>query len=453
MGAMRRSSRLLFALALGLLAVTGSPAEGAATADDPVFAQGLQWGLERIGAPEAWDRGTGEGVTIAVVDSGVDLGHEDLRGQLAGHISCIGASGDPGRCRGSGQDDNGHGSHVAGIALAATDNGRGMAGVAPGARLLAVRVLANECTSAGCTASGTAADVSAGIRWAVDQGADVINLSLGGGSLQAALGCAFCEAIDYAWSKGAIAVVAAGNDSVLPSGFGDEPAVIVTATTRDDQRASYSNASSGILREARWPVSAPGGEAETDPRDCGTGGSPKGVLSTYWSTGLRDQYACLAGTSMAAPHVSGALALLLGTGLRPQAAVDRLLATVTDLGPTGRDTTFGFGRIDVARAVGPAPASTSTPTTGSPPTGATTAPPPTPTTAPPAPTTVPPVPPTTGPPSISTPDTSTAAPFTAAPADDADDPPGWLVGTAVAALLASAAAAASVAWRLTSTGA
>ncbi len=446
---MARSSRLLAAFALGLLAVGGPAAQGAATADDPVFAQGLQWGLDRIGAAEAWDRSTGEGVTIAVVDSGVDLQHEDLSGQLAGHVSCIGSGGDPNGCTGSGQDDNGHGTHVAGIALATTDNGRGMAGVAPRARLLAVRVLANECGGSGCTASGTAADVSAGIRWAVDHGADVINLSLGGGTLQASLGCAFCDAIDYAWSQGAIAVVAAGNDSVLPSGFGDEPALIVTATTREDQRASYSNASSGILRQARWPVSAPGGEAETNPRDCGTGGAPKGVLSSYWSAGLRDQYACLAGTSMAAPHVSGALAVLLGTGLRPQAAVDRLLATVTDLGPAGRDTAFGYGRIDLARAVAPGPGSTTTPTTATPTTGATTSPPPVPTTAPAAPTSAPPAPPPTAPSAISTPDTSTAAPFTAGAPGDDDGPPGWLVATAVAALLASAAAAAAVAWRLT----
>src|SRR5690606_37582017 len=100
--------------------------------------------------------------------------HEDLRGQIVGSVSCIGAAGDPDRCSGSAQDDNGHGTHVAGIAAAASGNGRGIAGVAPGARLLAVRVLANECTSSGCTASGSASDVVAGIRWAVRQGADVI---------------------------------------------------------------------------------------------------------------------------------------------------------------------------------------------------------------------------------------------------------------------------------------
>ena len=233
---------------------------------------------------------------------------------------------------------------------------------------------------------------------------------------------------------------------MLPSGFGDEPAVIVTATTRDDQHASYSNASSGIMRTARWPVAAPGGEAETDPADCGTGGAPKGVLSTYWAPGQHNQYACLAGTSMAAPHVSGALAVLLGTGLSPQAAIDRLLSTATDLGPTGRDSSFGYGRIDLARAVGPAPPVTTTPpTTAAPPT----TPPPAVTTAPPttAPATrdhrSPPAPP------VTTPDTSAAAPFDAGPADDPDDTPGWLIASAVAAVLVSGAATTSTVWRRT----
>src|SRR5436190_6126028 len=250
---MRWGVRSLAACCGAGLAMIGAlaPAGAGGTADDPVFEQGLQWGLERIGAPGAWAKGTGEGITIAVVDSGADLGHEDLAPQLAGNVSCIGSSGNASSCHGSGQDDNGHGTHVAGIALAATDNGRGVAGVAPDARLLAVRVLANTCSGGTCTASGTADDVAAGIRWAADHGADVINLSLGGGTLQGALGCAFCDAVEYAWSKGSIAVVAAGNDSVLPAGFSDEHAVIVTATTRADTRASYSNASSGLLRDAR----------------------------------------------------------------------------------------------------------------------------------------------------------------------------------------------------------
>jgi subtilisin family serine protease len=439
---MVRSPRLRVALALllGLLALGAPAASARPSADDPVFTQGLQWGLDKIGAPAAWATGTGAGITIAVVDSGIDLDHEDLSPKLVAQTSCIGAAGDPARCQGDARDDNGHGTHVAGVALAATGNGRGIAGVAPDARLMAVRVLANDCNATGCTASGTAGDVSAGIRWAVDHGANVINLSLGGGTVQSALGCAFCDAIDYAWSKGVIAVIAAGNDSVLPSGFADEPALVVTATTRDDQRASYSNASSGLLRVARWPVAAPGGEAESNPRDCGTGGTPKGVLSTYWTAGQTNQYACLAGTSMSAPHVSGALAVLLGTGLTPQAAIDRLLATATDLGPAGRDDSFGYGRIDLARAVGPAPSPATSPTTAPVPVTAGGISPDTQATAEPSSTeaTTPPSTPPSGSPAVSTPEVS-AAPFSPVSSDDPEEPPVWLLATAIAALLASAA--------------
>ena len=325
---------------------------GTGAADDPVFTQGLQWSLDEIDAPEAWRMGTGEGIRIAVVDSGVDLDHEDLRDKVVAQVSCVGADGDPSRCRGSAQDDNGHGTHVAGIALASTGNGRGLAGVAPDADLLAVRVLTNTCDAAGdrCEAVGTSADVAAGIRWAADHGADVINLSLGGGALQSILGCAVCDAIDEAWSKGAIPVLAAGTDAALPAGFADAPAVVVSATTRDDAPASYSRISADFLRSARWPVAAPGGEGETDPSDCATGGTPNGVLSTYWVAGRTDQYACMAGTSMAAPHVSGALAILRGLGLTPQQAVARLLVTADDLGVPGPDDAYGRGRIDLAAA-------------------------------------------------------------------------------------------------------
>lgn len=441
---MRRPTRWLLALVGALFVLPGGAAQARVAVDDPVFEQGLQWGLDRIGAPDAWSAGTGRGVTIAVVDSGVDLQHEDLSSKVVGSVSCIGSNGDPARCSGSAQDDNGHGTHVSGIALAATDNGRGIAGVAPDAGLLAVRVLANDCDASGCTASGTANDVSAGIRWATDHGADVINLSLGGGALQSALGCSFCDAIDYAWAHGVIVVIAAGNDSVLPSGFGDEPAVIVTATTRDDERASYSNSNSGLLRVARWPVAAPGGEAETNASDCATGGTPKGILSSYWSAGHTNEYACLAGTSMAAPHVSGALAVLLGLGHTPQSAVDRLLATATDLGPPGRDDSFGFGRIDLAQAVlgpvdtGSVPTTVAVTTTqaGGVPVTSTT-----------ATTTVAVGPPATAPSAISTPETSAAAPFSADLTSE-EPPPGWLVAAAVAALLASAAATAATAWHL-----
>ena len=454
---MPRSIRCFLALVVGLLVVSPPPAADARVeVNDPVFVQGLQWALDRIGAPDAWGRATGRGVTIAVVDSGVDLDHEDLRGKLVGSVSCIGSNGDSSRCTGSAQDDNGHGTHVAGIALATTDNGLGVAGVAPDAKLLAVRVLAHHCEVDGCTAEGSLSDASAGIRWAVDHGADVINLSLGSDGGTEPLTCSLCSAIDYAWSQGVIAVLAAGNDAsnderALPSGFADEPAVVVTATTRDDARASYSNSSTGTLRSARWPIAAPGGEGETNARDCGTNGTPKGILSSFWIAGQSNQYACMAGTSMAAPHVSGALAVLLSAGYDPQGAVDRLLATAKDLGQPGRDDAFGYGRVDLARAAGV----TSTPSTTRP-SAPTTAPRPSGSTAgrPAATSSLPPTTTLLAPrqsadaaaPVVSAPETSAAAPFQ--PARDDATPPGALVVVAILAIVASSLGTAATAWRL-----
>jgi subtilisin family serine protease len=450
MGQMPRSTRWSALLAGTLLAGAAALGSAAATAqtaaDDPVFEQGLQWGIRRIGAPDSWARGTGRGVTIAIVDSGIDLQHQDLRDKLDGQVSCIGADGDPDRCTGSAQDDNGHGTHVSGIAAATTGNRIGIAGVAPDARLLSVRVLANDCDASGrCTAAGTSSDVAAGIRWAVQRGAKVINLSLGGGAVQSALGCSFCDAVEEAWDAGAVAVIAAGNDSVLPAGFADEPAVIVTATDRDDRRASYSSSSSGILRVARWPLAAPGGEAETDASDCATGGTPKGILSTYWQPGQSNGYACLAGTSMAAPHVSGALAVLLSAGYSPQAAVERLIATAEDLGSPGRDDSFGFGLIDLAAAAGPAEAAPPAPP-GAPTTVSGTSGGPGVTTAPTTSTTAAPVVPGSAAPVVSTPETSAGVPFDVQPADEG--PPAPLVLVAIAALALSASGTATAAWRL-----
>lgn len=441
---MSRSAGAALALVAALLLSPSGARAGSGEPDDPVFRQGLQWSLDRTGVPTAWAASRGAGTTIAIVDSGADLAHEDLAGKVVAQVSCIGADGDPARCSGRGQDDNGHGTHVSAIAAATTGNGRGIAGVAPDARLMIVKVLSSPCDDGDCSATGEASDVAAGVRWAADRGADVINLSLGGGPVQGVLGCAFCDAVEYAWAKGSVPVIAAGNDSGLPAGFSDEHAVIVTATTRDDARASYSNASSGLLRSARWPVAAPGGEGEARPEDCATGGQPRGVLSAYWVPGQRNAYACLAGTSMAAPHVSGALALLLAQGRTPQQAVDRLLATAVDLGPPGRDDQFGMGRIDVARAVGSAP---SPPTSA--PAATTTAPPTTPTTVAsagqPGSGTVPPADEP-----VTVPGLEEAAPFVDPAANDAPagEAPPWLVTLAVAAIVLSGGAAAVVTWRL-----
>ena len=357
---LRRSAALL-ALAAACLCFAAPLAADAAPRTAPSNDPGsaLQWGLTAIGAPDAWHVATGRGTTIAIVDSGAALGHEDLQGgKIVGAVSCLDTNADPMACTPGGEDDDGHGTHVAGIAAATTGNGTGTAGVAPDASLLVVKVLRHGCDALGtdCTASGTGDDVSAGIRYAADHGADVINLSLGN-TTQSVLGASFSDALEYAWARGAIPVVAAGNGFVLPSGFSNQHAVVVGALNRDGDRASYS---SGV-GQAMWALSAPGGESD-DKDSCNH--DPLGILSTFWTTDApTNAYACLAGTSMAAPHVSGALAVLRSSGLTSQQAVDRMLATAHDLGSPGADATFGAGALDLAAAVGPATPTSSTATT------------------------------------------------------------------------------------------
>lgn len=299
-----------------------------------------QWGLEKIGAAKAWAATTGEGVRIGIVDTGVDLGHEDLAGKVVAHASCVGSGGDASRCTGSGQDDQGHGTHVAGIAAASGDNGRGIAGVAPDAELVVAKVL-------DARGFGSNEDVTAGIKWVVDQGARVVNLSLGDPAfvLTSLFGTSLESGIEYAWSRGAVPVLASGNSNVLglgigSSGYGDLHAIVVGATGPDDGVASYSSPPGNAV----WSILAPGGG--------GTGERADDVLSTHWKPRSEHEYEYLAGTSMAAPHVAGALALLLAQGYDGPSAIARILQTADRRVSCGPDSPTCQGRLDVASATG-----------------------------------------------------------------------------------------------------
>ncbi|MDQ3916676.1 MAG: S8 family serine peptidase [Actinomycetota bacterium] len=334
---------LLTALVPALIAgVFGAPAAGETPGPgDPYASQ--QWGLTRIQADKAWPLASGSGITIAVVDTGVDLGHPDLAQKIASYADADFVDG-KGDADGA-QDAAGHGTHVAGIAAAVTNNGVGIAGVAPAAAILPVRVLDENET-------GTTARVAAGIRYAADKGAQVVNLSLSydpAGHVDSITGSMrpVHDAVAYALSKGAVVVASAGNDSLPVCA---EPAAVngvvcVGAVDRSDRPAYYTNFDS---RRSKSYLVAPGGDQAIS--------CANDIFSTYLRGAERtcssvDGYESMAGTSMAAPFVSGVAALLAGKGLNGPAIVECLLAKTDDLGPPGRDPVFGYGRVNALKAV------------------------------------------------------------------------------------------------------
>jgi thermitase len=310
---LRRARRpfggVLAAAALVAASVVGVAAPASGWANHEPFAAS-QWGLRQIAAQVAWDVTRGRGARVGIIDTGVDLGHEELAGRVVASTRCLGTGGQSGRCGGSAQDDRGHGTHVAGIIGAPLD-GAGVAGVAPEASLLVVKALEAD-------GSGEASDVAAGIDWLLAQGVHVVNLSLSETiSPRRVRGSLLEAAIVRAAEVGAVVVIAAGNssDSAEATAF-NLPAIVVGATDRNGNLAGYSlPLSTGI----RWGMVAPGGDAR--------GGEQAQVISTYWLPGRRNAYAWNEGTSMAAPHVAGVAALLAAQGVQGRAAVDRLLST------------------------------------------------------------------------------------------------------------------------------
>lgn len=336
----RRFRGFIASMAVGAVVVSAPAGVRGAESDPGVQ---YQWALKIVGAQSAWDAGaSGKGIVVAVIDSGVDLDHEDLEPNLVVGRDFVEPGTKP-------QDDEGGGTHVAGIIAAVRGNGRGIAGLAPGAKVMPIKAIEDD-------RSATTANLADAIRYAADQGAAVIDVSLEGDFVFDL--APITNAVRYAWSKGSIPVLSAGHETLLARGFSDEPAIVVTGTTRSDGVPRYS----GGVGAAQWGMAAPGG--------AGAGMDEDDVFSTFWphteARGAREygRYAYRAGNNMAAAHVAGGAALLRGLGLSPERTVQRLLETARDVGDKGRDAQFGAGVLDLSKAVRglerPAPTTTTT---------------------------------------------------------------------------------------------
>ena len=264
-----------------------------------------QWALPKISAPTGWDISTGSPSTvIAILDSGIDLTHEDLSGKYLGSPA-------PDVC--------GHGTLVSGVAAAVTNNAKGIASVCWQCMILSIKVLNDTC-------SGSDYSVGQGITAAADQGARVINLSLGSSASSSSM----ANAVNYAWNRGVVIVAASGNTPsppivMYPAAF--DNVIAVGSINSNNVRVSDSNYGPWL------DVVAPGYIVRTTQN----GGS----------------YTYASGTSLASPHVAGLVGLILSVkpGLSNAQVVDIITSTADDLGPLGRDDEYGYGRINVLKAL------------------------------------------------------------------------------------------------------
>ncbi|MCG1024849.1 S8 family serine peptidase [Dehalobacter sp.] len=300
---------------------------------DPEYS--YQWGLQRVRADQAWNEGaTGQGVIIAVIDTGVDLDHPDLADSSGSNLvkgyNAITRS----AAAGAAQDDNGHGTSVAGL-IAALNNNQGIIGVAYNAKIMPIKAMDKN-------GEGEDAVIADGIIWAVDNGAKIINMSIGSDEETKILD----DALQYAANKGCLLIAASGNVSESTS-------------------QAYSHQTAAGTSEVSYPAANPNvlAVSAVDSSDVITDFSLTGpevllaapgkrILSDYWSsteTGL----GYMTGTSIAAPFVTGAAALIWSKypGLTADQIRQALIESAYDLGQEGRDDNYGYGRLDIYRAL------------------------------------------------------------------------------------------------------
>jgi serine protease len=290
--------------------------------NDPLYSQ--QWNLRAIRMPEAWEISQGEGVTVAVVDTGVTRVPDLAQTAFVKGYDFVDDDEDP-------TDLNGHGTHVAGTLAQSTNNALGVAGVAFKAKIMPVRVL-------DANGFGSLSDVVEGIRYAVDHGATVINLSLGSRASARLME----EAVAYAHSKGVTVVAAAGNENSSQVSYPARyPHVIaVSATGPDGTKAPYSNYGVGV------DIAAPGGAKTPEHPEYG-------ILQQTINRRNPDEpvFAYFQGTSMAAPHVAGVAALIQAQGIKDPDKVEAILKMSAAPVPGDKQNFYGAGLLDAARAL------------------------------------------------------------------------------------------------------
>lgn len=279
--------------------------------NDALYSE-YQWNLPVIETEKGWNVSKGSNnVLIGVLDTGVQLDHPDLKGKLADGTNLVSSDAPP-------DDDVGHGTHVSGIIAAAVNNGEGVAGLTWYNKVLPVKVL--DSSGAGSTYT-----VAEGVIWATDHGAKVINMSLGNYAEAAFLH----DAIKYAYDHDVVLIAASGNDNTDRPGYpAAYPEVFAVASTNSDgTRSPFSNYGDYI------DVAAPG----------------MSIASTYPGS----QYAALSGTSMASPHVAALAGLIrsINPDLTNAEVMDIMRKTAKDLGNKGKDNYFGYGQIDIVRAL------------------------------------------------------------------------------------------------------
>ncbi len=314
------SARRLTAAATAGLFALGLPAAPAFAEPAPLQGDSVradEWHLGTLNVAEAWTYSSGSGVTVAVIDSGVDADHPDLQGQVLPGLDLVDDKGD------GDTDLVGHGTTVSGIIAGRNDDTAGVVGIAPKAKILPVRVLDED------NRYNDALIVAQGVRWAVDHGAKVINLSLGGNGSSAAL----AAALDYAFAKDVVVIACTGNASASSSSGvwypAREPGVLAVAGMERDGTTLWS----GSITGKETVVTAPA----TQLVGANAGGD-------YWK---------VQGTSFAAPMVSATAALIRSRwpDMPAGEVINRIIRTAKDKGAAGRDPLFGFGLVDPVAAL------------------------------------------------------------------------------------------------------